>query len=302
MTVPDAFFQADSALPDLRRYEGTDAKLEAVQNYLFLLLENLRYLLRNLSPENFNQSEMTDWIGKTVKAETIISNTVITNELYSDFGAIADLTVDRLRTDYRRAQLYLLHDTSPIDYLRIQDEEIEFVTAVTDGTETEQLHVGGRWFYWTDSTMTQMTSVKATPYPVTVYVYEEDIKGAFRFANVAHGEETVKAPVLRLGAGDEQGHNFATVFKGTEGLELLYNDGNGKDLGMTCSRTGYTDLYGLRRPTEIDFSDWDAGYFSETLDGNVENGFAVTFDAEGRPVTFTDASGHETVVTWEETP
>ena len=89
--MPDAFFQADSALPDLRRYEGTDAKLEAVQNYLFLLLENLRYLLRNLSPENFNQSEMTDWIGKTVKAETVISNTVITNELYSNFKGV---TVD----------------------------------------------------------------------------------------------------------------------------------------------------------------------------------------------------------------
>ena len=300
--MPDAFFQADSALPDLRRYEGTDAKLEAVQNYLFLLLENLRYLLRNLSPENFNQSEMTDWIGKTVKAETVISNTVITNELYSDYGAIADLTVDRLRTDYRRAQLYLQGDTSPIDYLRIQDEEIEFVTAVTDGTETEQLHVGGRRFYWTDASMTRMTSEKVTPYPVTVYVYEEDIKGSFRFADVTQSGQTVKAPVLRLGAGDEQGHNFATVFKGTEGLELLYNDGNGKDLGMTCSRTGYTDLYGLRRPIELDFSEWDDGHFSETLDGNVGNGFFVTFDAEGRPVTFTDEGGHETVVKWEGSP
>ena len=297
--MPDAFFVSDSSLPDLKRISGTDAKLEAVQNYLFLLLENLRWLLRNLSPENFNETEMTDWIGKTVKAETVISNTVITNELYSEYGAIADLTVDSLRTDYRRAQRYLAGDTTPLDYLRIHDELIEFVTAETDGTQTEQLAVNGRVFYWTDSTMTQMTSERVTAYPVMVYTYTEDVKGAFRFENVTHHGQTVKVPVLTLGAGDEQGRNYATLYKGTQGLEILYNDSSGKNIGMTCGRTGYTDLYGLRKPTELDFSGWDIGAFTETLDGNQLNVLTITFDANDRPVKFTDASGHETAVVWE---
>ncbi len=297
--MPDGFLQIDTALPNLRGGESTERKLETVQNYLFLLLENLRYLLRNLSPENFNETEMTDWIGKTVKAETIISNTVITNELYSDYGAIADLTVDRLRTDYRRAQRYLNGDTSPIDYLRIHDEVIEFVTAATDGSETEQLVVDGKAFYWTDAGMTRMTSEKITAYPVTVYVYEEDVKGAFRFETVSQGGRTVKVPVLRLGAGDEQGRNWATIYKDTEGLQILYNDAAGRNIGMSCSKEGYTDLHGLRKPVRLNFSGWDGGSFHVLTEGGVNSGFGVTFDASDRPVRITDGAGHETAILWE---
>ena len=300
--MPDSFFQADSSLPNLARYETAEQKLAAVQDYLFLLLENLRYILRNLSPENFNQTEMTDWIEKNVKADIVISNTVITNELYSEYGAIADLTVDSLRTDYRRAQRYLGGDTSALDYLRIHDEVVEFVTASTDGSESTQLVVDGRAFYWTDSTMTQMTSERVTAYPVMVYVYEEDVKGAFRFETVTHYGQNVKVPVLRLGAGDEHGYNYAQLYKDTNGLRIVYCDANGKNIGMLCSRQGYTDLYGLRRPTAIDLSGWDGGSFSETLDGDVENSFTVDFDGSGRPVKFTDASGHETDVVWEASP
>jgi hypothetical protein len=301
--MPDSFFQADSMLPDLARYGDTEQKLAAVQNYLFLLLENLRYVLRNLTPENFNQTELADWVGRNVRAQTVVSNTVITNELYSEYGAIADLTVDRLRTDYVRARRFLDGDTSALDYLRIHDEVIEFVTAETDGAESAQLVVDGRAFYWTDGSMTQMTSERVTAYPVMVYVYEEDVKAAFRFEEVSHYGQTVKAPVLRLGAGDEQGRNYALLYKDTQGLRLLYNDADGKNIGMICGRTGYTDLYGLRRPTEIDFSGWgdgtQDGVFSETLDGDVVNSFDVEFDAQGRPVLFTDGTGHETAVTWE---
>lgn len=297
--MPDGFFQIDTALPDLRGAESTERKLESVQNYLFLLLENLRYLLRNLSPENFNETEMTDWIGRNVKAQTIISNTVITNELYSEYGAIADLTVDRLRTDYRRAQRFLDGDTSALDYLRIHDEVIEFVTAATDGSETEQLVVDGRAFYWTDASMTRMTSEKVTPYPVTVYVYEEDVKGAFRFETVTQGGQTVKVPVLRLGAGDEQGHNWATIYKDTEGLRLLYNDAAGRSIGLSCSKEGYTDLYGLRRPVRLNFSGWDDGHFYVLTEGGVNSGFGVSFDENERPIRLTDAAGHETAILWE---
>ncbi len=296
--MPDGFFQADSAFPNLARYESTEQKLSAVQDYLFLLLENLRYLLRNLSPENFNQTELAAWT-EELRAGTVISNTVITNELYADYGAIADLCVDRLRTDYKRAQRYLNGDTSALDYLRIHDEVIEFVTAETDGTQTEQLVSDGRAFYWTDSSMTQMTSEKVTAYPVTVYTYTEDVKGAFRFENVTHNGQTVKVPVLRLGAGDENGRNFAKIYKGTQGLDIVYNDSSGNDIGLSCSRLGYTDIYGLRKTTEIDFSGWDGGSFTETVDGDITHSFAVELDENDVPVKITDDEGHETDIVWE---
>ena len=298
--MPDGFFQADSAFPNLARYETTEQKLAAVQDYLFLLLENLRYILRNLSPENFNQTELSDWIGKNIKADAVISNTVITSELYSDYGAIADLTVDSLRTDYRRAQRYLAGSTAALDYLRIHDEVIEFVTATTDGEQTQQLSVDGRYFYWTDSSMTQMTSEKVTAYPVMVYVYEEDVKGAFRFEDVIHQGQTVKVPVLRLGAGDERGRNYATIYKGTQGLQILYNDSDGNDIGMSCSRLGFTDILGLRKPTDIDFSGWDNGYFTVTSEGGRVGNFSVIFDVDDRPTSITDGEGNVTTIEWPE--
>ncbi len=293
--------ELDTGMPE--RTGSVEDRLRALYDYLALLLENLRYLLRNLGPENMNESELLPWLNDALEVKTLISNTVITNELYAEYGAIADLTVDSLRTDYKRAQRYLAGSTAPLDYLRIHDEVIEFVTAATDGSETEQLVVDGKAFYWTDAGMTRMTSERVTAYPVMVYVYEEDVKAAFRFEEVSHYGQTVKAPVLRLGAGDEQGRNYALLYKDTQGLRLLYNDADGKNIGMICGRTGYTDLYGLRRPTEIDFSGWgdgtQDGVFSETLDGDVVNSFDVEFDAQGRPVLFTDGTGHETAVTWE---
>ena len=297
--MPDAFFLSDSSAPDLGRFSTTEEKLAAVQDYLFLLLENLRWALRNLSPENFNQTELGDWIGKTVKAETVISETVITNELYSGYGAVADLTVDRLRTDWARARRYLAGDTSPLDYLRIHDEVLEFVTETTDGTRVRQLTADGRAFWWTDASMTQMTSRRETAWPVTVYEYEEELKAALRFDDVERGGQTVKVPVLRLGAGDGDGKNYAELYKDTEGLRIRYRDRLGGSLGMDCGADGYTDLYGLRKTACLDLSGWDGGSFSETLEGGLAEGYAVAFDPGGRPVSITDESGHEMEIRWE---
>lgn len=54
-----------------------------------------------------------------------------------------------------------------------------------------------------------------------------------------------------------------------------------------------------KRTTGLNFSQWDNGHFSEIVDGDdTEHVYSVTFDAEGRPVTITDESGHELSITW----
>jgi len=140
------FLMADISAPDLSRYTTTQQKLDAMENYLFLLLENLRYALRNLNPyENFNQPELEAW-ADTLRANVVITKTLITNELYADYGSIADLVVDELRTDYKRAQRYLAGDTSNLDYIHIHDDCIKFMTGQTDGSEAVQMSFNGRPF------------------------------------------------------------------------------------------------------------------------------------------------------------
>lgn len=251
--MPGNLMFADLSFPAIEEGEDTRASLQKVQNYLFMLLENLRYVLQNLDPSNFNGAELEAYFKKLtadlVVADVVVSNTIITNELYAKYGAVADLTVDRLRTDFKKAKNYLEGDTAPIDYISIHDEEIGFISATTDGTRSEQLVVNGRAFWWTDGTKTQMTGEESTGIPVMVYVYTELVKRSIRFADSGG----TKVPVDTFGAGSGVGNNGkAFLYKGTNGLYLdYYSATNGGlrrlmlgDDGIT--QTGSTGGLGLR--------------------------------------------------------
>ena len=311
--MPGGLFEADAAFPALSKPGSTEEKLQAVQDYLYLLLETLRWTLRHLSEENFDGAGASALVERVVKeapdvfntivSNVVISNTVITNELCADYGAIADLTVDELRTDYRKAARYLAGNTAAMDYLYIHDEQIDFLTGpvkLSGGLPlTEQLHRRNRFFWWTDDTRTQMTSLEDTGLPVTVYQYDELLKGSFRFGEYTHSGGVTMIPTLILGAGsaDPRDPDVGKGFlrKDTDSLDLWLH-GAETDKGLFIG--AYTDLMGLRKPTQLDFSDWDGGSFSETLDGGVTHGFHVGFDESGYPVLITDADGHETEVLW----
>ncbi len=292
--------ELDTGMPE--RTGSVEERLRALYDYLALLLENLRYLLRNLGPENLNESELLPWLNDALEVKTLISNTVITNELYADYGAIADLTVDELRTDYAKARRYLAGNTGPLDYLYIHDEQIEFLSGTVhlDGgvPATEQLHHRGRYFYWTDGTRTQMTAAEQTAWPVTVYVYDELIKGAFAFRTVTTSGGTVKVPVLTLGAGTGDptdaalGRGFLRKDADRLALFLHGSADNGIFIGQ------YTDLVGLRKTTSLNFSNYENGSFTETVDGGLTETYGVRFDENGYPVAITDGSGHQTEVIW----
>ena len=144
--MPTQFAALDNAFPAFAGGESTEQKVDALYDYVFLLLENLRYILRNLSPENFNEAEVEDWIGRNVRAQTVVSEAVVTNELYSRYGAIADLVVDELRTDYQKAARYLAGNTAALDFLHIHDEEIDFISGTTYALNGEIKKVGHNVF------------------------------------------------------------------------------------------------------------------------------------------------------------
>ena len=194
-----------------------------IWSYVLSMQEQIEYWLRNLDAQNFNDAGLKEIAGM-FKADTIVSNTNITQEIYADYGNIADLTVDKLRTDYTKAQMYLNSDKSDVNYISIHDETISFITA-TAGSGTQQLTDGDRVFCWTDETHTQMTSEKTTDYPVTVYKYTELTKASIAFTSITlpDGTETVM-PVLTLGAGDgvTSYSAKAIIYKSTNELVITY--------------------------------------------------------------------------------
>ena len=63
--MPSNILAADVLFPHLTAEQSTDEKFTVVTDYLYMLLEQLRYTLANLGQENFNETEL-DSIGKVI--------------------------------------------------------------------------------------------------------------------------------------------------------------------------------------------------------------------------------------------
>lgn len=238
-----------------------------------------------------------------------VSGQLSADALYAALGEIADLTVDRLSTS-RRIVKYLAKDTSDDNFVRIHDQYIEFVSGVyADGTaQAENPH--GALLYWeSDPSGASIgsdgypyvngerifTTTTETSWPVMVYNYKELVKRSIAFES--DGKNYV--PVDVFGAGDSNGRQQGRLAKDTDGLLLSYGSQSGKDLGLHMGDDGYTDIYGLRKTTGLNFGDWDSGRFYERIDGDdTRYSYNVEFDSQGRPTKITDSTGHETAIYW----
>lgn len=58
--MPGTFLDGDMGLPELSGSGSTEEKIRAISGYLFMLLEQLRYILGNLALENFSDSGISD--------------------------------------------------------------------------------------------------------------------------------------------------------------------------------------------------------------------------------------------------
>ena len=189
-------------------------------------------------------------------------------------GYIAQITVDSLSTE-TRVKKYFLQDTTDDVYLKAENGKIQFVVGtVTSQTPVQVLNRYGESLYWEREPTGHLTdgspidtdgnrvysSTTITQWPVYTYTYSETVKSEYSYSS-----------------GD------AASFPNT---------------GIHANGAGYMDLYGLRKPTRLDFSNWGLGFFEETVDGGSSHAFLVDFDTQGRPVKITDGDGHETVVVW----
>lgn len=246
----------------------------------------------------------------------IIDGGLSVDDLYAQQGDIAQLTVDLLDTS-RKVKKYLSQDTTDDNHISIHDNSLEFVTGSVklddDGQPmTEQLKSrSGKPLYWqsdiSSATITDgypfdesgnqiMTTTKETDWPVTVYTYVEQIKREITFEQDSSGTYN---PVEIIGAGNGKDGNQGKIVKTADGLEISYTTSMGVELSITMSNYGYIEINGLRKTSQLDFSGWDSGSFSELLDGATDaDGYSVSFDSAGRPTKITDGAGHSMSITW----
>lgn len=173
-------------------------------------------------------------------------------------GDVAQITVDRLNTT-NRVRKYFLQDTTDDAYLLAADGKIQFVVGtVTSQTPVQAQDRYGRNLYW-----------EQEPESCTVDGDPLDANG-----NRVYSTKTATNwPVYT--------YTYSDTIAGS--IKLGPSD--------------YMDLAGLRRATEIDFSNFELGSITETVDGNVMYYFNVQFDASGDPVRIYD-SEHSTDIVW----
>lgn len=238
-----------------------------------------------------------------------VSGQLSADALYSAFGEIADLSVNRLSTS-RRVVKYLAGDTSDDNFIRVAEQSLEFVAGIAKSTTEQARNPNGELIYWeADPSGASIgsdgypyangerifTTTKQTNWPVMVYQYEEQVKRAISFES----DGQYYYPVDVFGAGDNNGKQRGYLVKRQNSLELTYETSTGKQLGLAALDEGYLDLMGLRKSTALDFSEWDKGYFAELVDGEkTPYRYTVAFDQQRRPIKITDNSGHATLIRW----
>lgn len=243
-----------------------------------------------------------------------VSGQLSADALYSAFGEIADLSVNRLSTS-RRVVKYLAGDTSDDNFIRVAEQSLEFVAGIAKSTTEQAKNPNGELIYWeADPAGASIgadgypyadgerifTTTKRSNWPVMVYQYEEQVKRAISFES----DGQYYYPVDIFGAGDNNGKQRGYLVKRQNSLELTYETSTGKQLGLAARDDGYMDLMGVRRTVGLNFAGWDSGSFLERIEGVDEAlVYGVEFSAVDGvrvPVKITYPDGTAMVIQWTE--
>ena len=145
--------------------------------------------------------------------------------LYGEKGNVAEITVDRLDGS-TKVQRYLDGDESELNYIKIIDQYINFMTATCTGGSEQATSRDGDLLYWVDEEHTS-TTLKDVDYegnanePVMQYTYNEMMKMEMAFLWADDLEEYI--PVITMGAGTGVDDNAkGRIHKRTDGLYLTY--------------------------------------------------------------------------------
>lgn len=180
---------------------------DLIAESLLLVGSNGKILLdaneRVLNLENF------DMIIGSLEAQNVISTFFDT-----DFGAINDLTVNRLRT-VKRDQLGL------VDFIDIQDNYMRWVTAVATESGEQAEDSKGRPLYWLDSKKNRVTT-EDTGIPVHLVDYNTERYEKLKMFFVGTGYESF--PMMEWGVGSGNGDaEIARMYKKGQEFILEYN-------------------------------------------------------------------------------
>lgn len=275
--------------PDNMTFEQLKEEVIRLRDALARMTRMYEDLLYNLDSDNIREIDANVTRIKNLQAESIVTYSIVAQSLYGERGYIAELTVDQLETS-SKVYNYLNEDTSDVNYIRIYDQNIHFITGSTDGAQTEQVtDRHGTPLYWTDETHTT-TTTKDTGFPVMVYVYTEQVKAKIAFELL----DNVYVPRITLGAGTGSGDNDKLIItKSEDSAQILYRTDSGKETAINLSDFVDADMRRLSSCT-IDRS---RGEIRTVAEGKtLSDAQTISFTETVNGITYTWPDGFVTTV------
>lgn len=258
------------------------------------------------------------------------ADAVFADSLYAKNGDIAELTVDRLSTS-RRARKYILGDTSDDNYIKIQDNYIQFITGapVSDSiliTQAGDFLITEDGLFLSTESADYAKAQATNRYGESLYWQREpvghtsdgyplDADGKQIYASTEVTDwpvmtylykELIKAqqafsltegvyqPQIILGAGDENGNSKGYIYKAQRNLLMRYVASSGKNVDIAWSDDGFVDT--MHRRLSSCVIDPDTGTVTYTVEGD-ELGHQLQFTVSGDTVTYTWPDGHTCTIT-----
>ena len=140
--MPNNLLTADVQFPDLQG-KPVKEQVSIITNYLFMLLEQLRYTLANLGADNFNESEL-DGLQKTFTGPIQIQVT----DMEGNISTIT-ATVEGLATQVEDAEGNVSQLTQTVNRLgsRVTDVEGDFsqISQTVDGIQSDVVDLDGEF-------------------------------------------------------------------------------------------------------------------------------------------------------------
>lgn len=140
--MPSNILSADTSFPNLTDEQTTDQKFKVITDYLYMLLEQLRYSMANLGLENFNDASFREISG------------LITEPVYAQLGDVDDkmasLVLDNEKLAVRmtdaEGNISSLTQTSETFRTQIQDlnGQMTSVTQSVAGVQTQIVGLDGQ--------------------------------------------------------------------------------------------------------------------------------------------------------------
>jgi hypothetical protein len=215
-----------------------DEKYQNLYNSYCMLRKELEFILSNLDQGNMGK-EFDGYIKKlaadVVDAGTVISNTIITQNLYAQLGTIARLTVDRLLSGN------VLNGDDVMRYIEIKDQCLTFIKAVKNTSVPQIQYTNEKnellYYKLNETSGTQEITTEVTDTPVMVYQYIKYEK--FKIYYEINDTLGIDSPKIVWGSGNGTGdEQKAFMYKDDTGMLVKYIQSGGNELSIKLGEEG----------------------------------------------------------------